>query len=89
MRIVVPLTDAGADALRRLASRELRDPRMQAKLLLEEALRQRCSLLDQPAGALNHAGTDHDALAPAGALPAEDLAEGRTPSSERAELVDA
>lgn len=38
MRIVIPLSDASSDALRELAGREFRDPRMQAKLLLERAL---------------------------------------------------
>jgi len=41
MRIYVPLSDASGDALRRLASQEVRPPQMQAKYLLEEALRAR------------------------------------------------
>ena len=39
MRIYIPLSDASSDALRRLASQEVRPPQMQAKYLLEEALR--------------------------------------------------
>ena len=41
MRLTIPLSDASSDALRRLASHEYRDPRMQAKLLLEQAIRDR------------------------------------------------
>ena len=41
MRITIPLSDASGDALRALASREYRDPRMQAKYLLEQAIRDR------------------------------------------------
>jgi hypothetical protein len=41
MRVVIPLSDASSDALRRLASEEFRDPRMQAKLILERALLER------------------------------------------------
>jgi hypothetical protein len=39
LRITIPLSDASADALRELASREYRDPRSQAKLILERELR--------------------------------------------------
>lgn len=41
MRVTIPLSDASGDALRRLAWKELRPPQMQAKYLLEEALRAR------------------------------------------------
>ena len=44
MRLSIPLSDASSDALRRLAYRELRHPQMQAKYLLEEALRARGAL---------------------------------------------
>ena len=52
MRITIPLSDATGDALRRLASQEFRDPRMQAKLILEREL--------QRAGALPAEQTDSD-----------------------------
>ena len=45
MRLTIPLSDASSDALRRLASHEYRDPRMQAKLLLEQAIRDRAGAL--------------------------------------------
>jgi hypothetical protein len=55
VRLTIPLSDASSDTLRRLASREYRDPRMQAKLLLEEALRNRADALQaddrEPVGA--------------------------------------
>jgi hypothetical protein len=55
VRLMIPLSDASSDALRRLASREYRDPRMQAKLLLEQALRERAGPLQaddhEPVGA--------------------------------------
>jgi hypothetical protein len=38
-RVNVPLRPETAQALRSLAQRELRDPRMQAQYLLEEGLR--------------------------------------------------
>ncbi len=38
MRITIPLSEASGDELRRLASQEFRDPRMQAKLILEREL---------------------------------------------------
>jgi hypothetical protein len=50
MRITVPLNEACGDALRRLASQEFRDPRMQAKLILERELRR--------AGAAERTATD-------------------------------
>ncbi len=50
MRITVPLNEACGDALRRLASQEFRDPRMQAKLILERELRR--------AGAAEQTATD-------------------------------
>ena len=48
MRLSIPLSDASSDALRRLAYRELRHPQMQAKYLLEEALRARGILPTEP-----------------------------------------
>jgi predicted transcriptional regulator len=39
LRITIPLSEDTGDALRQLASRECRDPRMQAKFLLERAIR--------------------------------------------------
>jgi hypothetical protein len=39
LRITIPLSESSVDALRELASRECRDPRMQAKFLLERAIR--------------------------------------------------
>ncbi len=48
MRLSIPLSDASSDALRRLAYRELRHPQMQAKFLLEEALRARGILPAEP-----------------------------------------
>jgi hypothetical protein len=44
LRITIPLTEDTGDALRLLASREYRDPRNQARLLLVEALRARGAL---------------------------------------------
>jgi hypothetical protein len=41
MPLYVPLPPAVEDALRRSAWQDLRDPRMQARFLVEEALRQR------------------------------------------------
>jgi hypothetical protein len=43
VRLTIPLSDASSDALRRLASREYRDTRMQAKFLLEQAIRERAT----------------------------------------------
>jgi hypothetical protein len=40
-RIVIQISDASRDDLVRLASRDYRDPRMQAKYLLEQAIRDR------------------------------------------------
>jgi hypothetical protein len=55
VRLTIPLSEASSDALCRLASREYRDPRMQAKLLLEQALRERAGALQaddrEPVGA--------------------------------------
>ncbi len=48
MRLTIPLSDASSDALRRLASHEYRDPRMQAKLLLEHAIRDRAERTAPP-----------------------------------------
>jgi len=63
LRLSIPLSDASSDALRRLAYRELRHPQMQAKYLLEEALRARGILPAEP--------TEQDA--------ATDRADNRTP----------
>jgi hypothetical protein len=41
VRITIPLSEASGDALRVLASREYRDPRQQAKYLLEQTIRER------------------------------------------------
>ncbi len=49
MRITIPLNDACGDALRRLASQEFRDPRMQAKLILERELKRVGALPTEPA----------------------------------------
>ena len=62
MRLVITLCDASSDALRELASREYRDPRQQAKYLLEQAIRERS------AGALPAEPTP---LTPASPTPAE------------------
>jgi hypothetical protein len=59
--VYVPLPARVQDALRELAHKELRDPRMQARLLVEEGLRQR--------GVLPPA--DQRAAAPAVAAPAK------------------
>ena len=40
VKVVIPLGPASRAAFDRLAARELRDPRMQAKLMLERALRE-------------------------------------------------
>jgi hypothetical protein len=49
--VVVPLTPETAQALRDLARRELRDPRLQARWLLETGLRQAGVLvMDPPTG---------------------------------------
>jgi hypothetical protein len=51
VRLTIPLSDASSDALRRLASREYRDTRMQAKYLLEQAIHERAGEADRSAGA--------------------------------------
>jgi hypothetical protein len=45
VRLTIPLSDATGDALRRLASQEYRDTRMQAKFLLEQAIHDRAGAL--------------------------------------------
>jgi hypothetical protein len=45
VRLTIPLSDASSDELRRLASQEYRDTRMQAKFLLEQAIRERAGAL--------------------------------------------
>lgn len=57
MPLYVPLPPTVEDALRRSAWKDLRDPRMQARLLVEEGLRQRGALPPEPAvaGAASHA----------------------------------
>jgi hypothetical protein len=50
-QVNVPLRPETASALRQLAQRELRDPRLQAQWLLEDGLRQAGVLaLDRPDG---------------------------------------
>ena len=55
MRITIPLSDASSDALRRLASKEVRPPQMQAKYLLEEALRRAGALPSEQDNATDRA----------------------------------
>jgi hypothetical protein len=50
MPVYVPLPNKVQEALRELAHRELRDPRQQARLLVEEGLRARGVLPAEPAG---------------------------------------
>jgi hypothetical protein len=45
VRITIPLSDASCDALRRMAYESYRDPKMQAKFLLEQAIRERAGAL--------------------------------------------
>jgi hypothetical protein len=47
--VYVPMPPPVKDALYRLAGQELRDPRQQARLLVEEALRRRGVLPAEPA----------------------------------------
>jgi hypothetical protein len=44
VRVYLTISREAADALGRLADRELRDYRKQAQLLLEQAIRERCGL---------------------------------------------
>jgi hypothetical protein len=62
VRLTIPLSDATGDVLRRLASHEYRDPRMQAKLLLEQAIRDRAGTVPTD----EHDLTDADSPAPVG-----------------------
>jgi hypothetical protein len=50
--VVVPLSPSTATALRELAERELRDPRLQARWLLEDGLRRARALPPEPAAPL-------------------------------------
>ncbi len=49
MPVYVPLPTRVHDALRELAHQELRDPRLQARVLVEEGLRARGLLTAEPA----------------------------------------
>jgi hypothetical protein len=56
VRIYLTLSSHAAENLVRLADRELRNPRMQAQFLLEQAIRERCDAPAERKGAERHTG---------------------------------